>query len=299
MTRVSERMRYSSTENRMHLVKSAVDDAQEAAVSGRKLRSVSADPVATVRVLRNRAKLENVEQFRRTLDFAKGYLSRTEDALKGINEALMRAKELSVQQANGTWDADSRQIVAEEVRNLADEVVQLGNSTFADKYVFAGFRNSEPPVAPNGSFTGDDGVIFVQVDEESFRPVNITGREIFDVPTQGEGKTQPMVKTKRDLYRALNTNDLDLLHDVMGRLDEAASRVVKSTAMLGARQAGIAGLSGRLDMSEERLYADNATLEGIDPMQAAMDLKRAETAVNFTMKSSAEVLQPSLLNFLK
>lgn len=299
MTRVSERLRFANTENRIGNVKSVGDDAQETAASGRRLRSVSTDPVATVRVLRNRNKLENLTQFRRTIDYAKGYLSKTEDALRGIADALIRAKELSVQQANGTWDAETRQIVSAEVRNLAEQVTQLGNSTYADKFVFGGFRTGTPPIGADGTFGGDDGVIVVQVDEDNWRPVNIPGREIFDVPPEKEGDKLPLVQTLRELHRALATNDVNLLHRSMTRIDEVTSEVVKSTALLGSRQASIDDVAQRMDRSEEQLHSDNNNLEGVDPVKAAMDLRRAQSAMEFTLKSSADILQPTLLNFLK
>jgi flagellar hook-associated protein 3 FlgL len=299
VTRVSERLRFATTENRISQVKTVSDDAQETAVSGRRLRSISTDPTATVRSLRNRNKLENIVQFRRTMDFAKGYLSKTEDALRGISDALIRAKELSVQQANGTWDAQTREIVSAEVKNLAEQVAQLGNSTYADKYVFGGFRNNVPPIGNDGTFGGDDGVIFGQVDEDSFRPINLPARDIFDVPPDKEQQKLPLVQTLRELHRALATNDLPLLHESMTRIDEVTNEVIKSTALLGARQAAIDDVSNRMERSEEKLMADNNALEGIDPVQAAMDLKRAQGAMQFTLQSSANILQPSLLQFLK
>jgi flagellar hook-associated protein 3 FlgL len=103
----------------------------------------------------------------------------------------------------------------------------------------------------------------------------------------------------RDLHQALNDNDMDLLHSTMSRIDEALGDVIKSTATLGARQTTIEGVVGRMDTAEARYLADNNNLEGADPIASAMELKRAEGAMQFTLKSSADILQPTLLNFLK
>lgn len=298
MARVSERFRYGTTQNRMNTVRGVSDEMQETAISGRKLRKVSDDPVGAVRVFRNRTKLENIGQFRKTIDYARGYLQKTEDAMRGINDALIRAKELAVQQSNGTWDADTRATVAEEIKNLADQVVQLGNSTYADRYVFGGFQSAQPPVAPDGNFLGDDGMVFVQVDEDSFRPVNVSGREIFDLPPEEEGRNVPLVQVLRKMHGALASNDIDGLRKSMDQLDLAMGRLVNSTAALGARSAAVEDVAERLDRTEERLYADNNELEGVDPVKAAMDLKRAENAMQFTLQSSAKILSPSLMSFL-
>ena len=292
-------MRFLSTDNRISSAKAFADDANETAVSGRSLRSISKDPVAAVRVLRNRNKLENIEQFRKSIDFAKGYLSKTEDALRDVNESLIRTKELAVQQANGTWDPESRAIVAEEVRNIADQLVQLGNSTFADKFVFGGFRNGQPPISPDGSYAGDDGSIFVQVDEDSFRPINLSGRDLFEVAPEEEGTAEPLVTTVRDMYQALSTNNLDKLRSTMATLDRAINQSIKATASVGAKQAALSSVMMRLDRGEEGFLSENNELEGANPVKMAMELKRAEGALNFTLQSSSNILQPTLLSFLK
>jgi len=297
--RISERMRFGTTANRIAQVRLTADDIQETAISGRRLRNLSTDPVSAVRVLRNRNKLENAQQFKRTIDYAKGYMQKTEDALRGIGDALIRAKELAVQQVNGTWDAQTREIVSAEVRNLGDQVVQLGNSTYGDKYVFGGFRNGTPPIAPDGTFGGDDGLMFLQVDEDSFRPVNVSGREVFDSPPEHEDTKPNLVTTLRGMYLALQNNDVDGIRKAMVRIDEVTNSVIKNTALLGSRQLAVDDVAFRLERSEEMMQSDNNKLEGADPISSAMDLKRAEGAMNFTLKSSSDILAPTLLQFLK
>ncbi len=299
MARVSERSRFEATNARIGQVKNHADDVQETAVSGRKLRHASDDPVGSVRVLRNRSKLANVSQFRKTLDFAKGYLQRSEDALMGINEALIRAKELAIQQSNAIWDPDSRDVVAQEVKQLADHIVELGNSTYGDRYVFGGFQTSQPPLNSAGNYMGDDGVIYVQADEDSFRSINVSGREIFDVPPEVEGKQLPLVQSLRTMYNALKSNDLDALHKCMSDLDDASKRVIKSTATLGARQATVEDVGTRLDKAEEQLYKDNNEIEGADLIRTALDMQRAQTAMQYTLSSSAKILSPTLMSFLQ
>jgi flagellin-like hook-associated protein FlgL len=74
--------------------------------------------------------------------------------------------------------------------------------------------------------------------------------------------------------------------------------VVNATATLGAKRAAFADLNGRLDKNEEELLIDNNTLESADPIKAALDLKRAETTLQYTLQSSSKTIQPSLLQYL-
>jgi flagellar hook-associated protein 3 FlgL len=297
--RVSDSLRQASTENRISTTRAFADDAQETAMSGRRVRDISTDPVAALRLFRNQSKQNNITQFRKSIDFAKGYLARTEDALQGVNDALIRAKELSIQQANSTWDSQSREIVAQEVKQIADQIVQMANSTYGDKFVFGGFRNHLPAVANDGSYMGDDGLIFIQMDEDTFRAVNIPGSEVFGVPSDKEGTEKPVVQTIRDLAKSLSANDPAGIHTAMDDIDKSLKRVVQSTAVLGSRTSALQDVGNRLDHTEVRLMQDDNNLQGSDPIKSAMELKRAENAIQMTPSSSAKLLEPSLMNFLK
>lgn len=297
--RISEQYRYGTTLDRIGNVKAIADDVNETAISGRKLKRISDDPVATIRVLRNRTRITNLDQFRKTLDFGRGYLAKTEDALSSIYDSLIRAKELSIQQSTSIYDEPSQKAVAEEIRQILNHVIILGNTTYDDKYVFGGFQTTQPPVSPDGHYLGDDGFIFVQVDEDSFRPINISGREVFDVPASHEGKRPPLVKILENMYDSLFIWDKEKLHQSMVDLDSAMNSVISITASLGARRVALEDVSERLDRGESQLHSDNNNLEAADMVKSALDLRRAEHALGFTLQASSKMLTPSLLEFLK
>ena len=300
--RVSERMKFDATENRVNQARAFALDTQDQAASGRKLRSVSDDPSGTVRVFRNRTRLENINQFRRTNDYVEGFLGKTEDSLRSITESIMRAKELAVQQSNGVWDAGSRNTVSFEVQQLVDQIVQLGNSTYGDRFIFGGFQTSSPPVSGDGHYAGDDGLIYVQLDEDTFRPINIPGRRIFEVSVKDsgpQGQEVPLLKIVQDFRAALQKNDVDGIFKASSRLDGAITQMAEMTASLGARRAAVRDAAERLDKLEEFVLKDNVSIESADTVTTALDMKRAENALSYTMNASSKVLGPTLMEFLK
>jgi flagellar hook-associated protein 3 FlgL len=300
--RVSERMKFDATENRVNQARAYALDTQDQAASGRKLRSVSDDPSGAVRVFRNRTKLENVNQFRRTNDYVEGFLGKTEDALRSITDTVMRAKELAVQQSNGVWDAGSRKTVSHEIQQLAEQIVQLGNSTYGDRFIFGGFKTSHPPVSGDGHYGGDDGLIYVQLDEDTFRPINIPGRRIFEVSVKDsgpQGENVPLLRIVQDFREALENNDVDGIFRSSTRLDGALTQLAEMTASLGARRASVRDAAERLDHLEEFVLTDNVKIESADPVSTALDMKRAENALSYTLNASSKVLGPSLMEFLK
>lgn len=299
MTRISDNQRFLSTQDRMSKARIAADKVQEQAVSGRKLHRVSDDPVAVVRSLRNRTQLSNLDQFRKTIDFARGFLSISEDALRSMNESIIRAKELAVQQANATYDPASRQTVSREIRQIEEHLIALGNSTYNDRFVFGGFQTFRAPISPDGHYLGDDGVIFIQTDQDTFKPINIPGRSIFGGETEQGIERVPLLVTISELAQGLEDNNLDLVHQKMVELDQASENIINTLATLGLRATAVEDVANRLDFKEERLQKDSQNLEGVDPARTALDLKRASSSLEYTLNSSSRILAPTLMNYLK
>lgn len=299
MTRISDNQRFLSTQDRMAKARMAADRVQEQAVSGRKLHRVSDDPVAVVRSLRNRTELSNLDQFRKTIDFARGFLSISEDALRSMNESIIRAKELAVQQSNSTYDAASRRTVSKEIRQIEEHIIALGNSTYNDRFVFGGFQTHRAPISPDGHYLGDDGVIFIQTDQDTFKPVNIPGRAIFGTQSAQGVERVPLLVTMDELAQGLEDNDLELVHQKMVELDLASENIINTLATVGSRATAIEDVANRLDFKEERLHKDSQNLEGVDPARTALDLKRASSSLEYTLNSSSKILAPTLMNYLK
>lgn len=299
MVRVSERMRFDISNNRMHTARHIADQAGEAMLSGRKLRKLSDAPVDAVRAFKNRDKLANIGQYRRTLDFTRGFMSKSEEALRNLTEVLIRARELAVQQANATWDENTRKTVAEEVKQLSDHAITIGNTTFSDRYVFGGFQTSTPPLSHDGHYLGDDGSIFVQLDEDVFRPINISGRAIFELDTSEEASSEPLVHVLQKMFDALNENSVSGIQNSIPKLDGVLQKIANATAIIGARSATLDEYAQRQDLSEEFLTNEGNKLEAVDPVEGAMDMKRAEVTLQSTLNATNRILQPSLLQFMK
>jgi len=297
--RISENYRYASNMDRISNSKANAEDINETAASGRKLKRISDDPISTVKVLKNRGRIANIDQFRKTIDFGKGFLTKTEDALSSISESLSRAKEICIQQSNSTYDDASRFAVAQEIRQILNHVTLLGNSKYNDKYIFGGFQTNQPPIAPDGSYLGDDGLIYVQIDEDSFRPINISGRNIFGVPIEAENTRPNLVKILENVFYSLENYNPELLHQSMNHLDIAMDTIIANTASIGGKQVALQDASERIDKSEVQLHYDTNNLESTDMVKSAIDLKRAEHALQFTMQASGKMLSPTLLDFLR
>lgn len=298
--RVSERMRYDTVQGRVERAKDSNMHQLDRLSSQKDIMSVSDDPMGAVRSLRLRDRVLNLRQFQKNIDFSKGYIDSTDKALGAMADALVRAKELAVGMANDTYDETSRQATSREVRELIDELNQLGNTTYAGRFVFGGFRSQTPPVSLDGDFLGDDGAIYLQISRDNFRQINVPARGLFEVgpAEQAQGHFN-LLRSTEILYEGLESNSKDSIRKAIDELDFQLEKVTSFQATLGGIAKSLTDTQTRL-VNEETL--DRATLskvEDTDLYDASSEFKRTEAVLQATMLASTKLLQPSLLNFLQ
>jgi flagellar hook-associated protein 3 FlgL len=212
----------------------------------------------------------------------------------------MRAKELSVSLANATYGASSREAAALEIREMIEGVVSLANSTYGSRYLFGGFRTQTPPVSREGGFIGDDGAIFLQIDDGTFRQVNLQARNLFEPSADEREKGHfGMIHTLQILNDALNGNDIQGIQKAMEELDFQIDKTTSYQATLGAIHNAIDETSKKLELNRELTQADLSRIEDADTYKVTSDFKKTESVLQSTLMASNKLLQPSLMNFLQ
>lgn len=298
--RVSDRQRYELANSRVGAAKSDNTAMLEQLSTQKRINRLSDDPIGLGESLKRKTQIASADQFLKNIDFSKGYIERTEGALNGIQDFLIRAKELSVSMANDTYDANSRLATAREVKEILEGVVALANSAYGNRYVFGGFRTMTPPVSRDGNFMGDDGAIFLQVDDGTFRQINLQARNLF-VPSadEREGGRLGMVHTLEILKQALETDDVEGIRRAMTELDFQMDKTSSYQATLGAIYNGIEETAKRLELNREMVQENLSRIEDADVYRVTSDFKRTESVLQSTLLASNKLLQPSLMNFMQ
>jgi len=263
--------------------------------SGKQINQASDDPVGMAKILDYRKTLDMIDQYGRNISQARSGLEAGESTLSAIGELLTRAKELALSQATGTVSPESRQDVANEVRQIRDQLIQLANTKQGDRYMFGGRKTDAPPydsLDPNPIFQGDDGEVLVMVADGVTMDMAVSGEEAFN-----SGVDPVEVLTK--LIDGLDANDPTAISDQLDPLDQSLTQVTNERADVGARL-------NRLDSTEshwadfeiniQKMLSDT---EDLDLVLAASDLAAQETAYQASLAASAKIVQYSLLDYLE
>lgn len=263
--------------------------------SGKRIHQLSTDPPAMTQILRYRSDIASLGQYQYNLDRANSWLTLSETHLTQMEEVLFRAKELAVLQASGTANADSRAAAAVELNILLQQAIEAGNAKIGNQFLFAGRQTNAAPFLPDGTYQGDGGTLDIEIGQGNFITMNTPGNVVF----KGAGGGTDVLGVLQALKTALDSNDQSAVQSLLNPLDNSLQQVVNARADVGANMS-------RLDAQRDKLMEVNAHLEqvlgqteGVDLAKAISDLTQQQFIYEASLATSARIIQPSLLDFLR
>lgn len=115
--------------------------------TGKKIQKPSDDPIVAVRALKLRTNLSELNQYvEKNIPDALAWMDTTEGSLGVVNEILRKMNTYCNQGANDPLTAKDRDSIVTNLTELKQQIYQEGNSNYAGRYVFSGFKTDTPLV---------------------------------------------------------------------------------------------------------------------------------------------------------
>ncbi len=277
---------------------------QQKIASQKRISKISDDPVGMGQVLGFRTNLAVNDQYQENISRGMTRLEFTEVTLELASDLVDTARGLASTHASGSHSAATRQSVANQVKDIYDQVMQTANSKLNNNYVFAGHATNAVPFSRdfdyNATYNGDDGEFRIMVSDNMEANILADGGKIFQDAANGGVNIFDELK---NLIDGLENPDLvagsaqiaatvDVLRD--GR-DQINSRRSESALALYHLQTADEYMSNLRPKLEEAM----AALEQADITKAAVELKNLELAYETTLATAARIFQPKLMDFLR
>ena len=178
--RIADKMNFNQVDQNIQRNRAEMNDLQNQAATQKRVNKPGDDPLAVSRILGARTEVAGDVQFVKSINVAKSYLEYSEQSLGELADALIRAKELAVGQANDAGASPrTREVVAAEVEQLHSQAIQIGNRKLGDRYLFGGFKTTRPPFSGEGHYRGDDGLMQINVAKDGKIAMNVPGSRVF------------------------------------------------------------------------------------------------------------------------
>jgi flagellar hook-associated protein 3 FlgL len=284
---------------------------QNQLATGKKISVPSDDPIVAARALKLRTDVSKIEQYQSNAEDAQSWMEVTESTLGSIGDVLQRTRELAVQAANGTNTQSDTQKIAEEVDQLRKQLIQLGNTTYAGRYIFSGYNTDSKLLNDDGTYAIDVITTGPNAENINFNigvadeiNVNSLGGDVFSGEGQNADSTVPtactMIGYMDTFLQQLNNGDTSGVGDsTLGNIDNAIENILRVRADVGARQ-------NRIELTINRLETDNinftklmSTNEDVDMAETIMNLQNEENVYTASLSGGAKIIQPSLVDFLR
>ncbi|MBW1795341.1 MAG: flagellar hook-associated protein FlgL [Deltaproteobacteria bacterium] len=180
--RVANKTIYDMIKFRLGNVTEELQKANEVVATGKRINSLSDDPVGLTQVLNIKSSLSNIEQIGRNIDLGKSWLTASESSLAQVQNLISDTKALCVQMADAAMSADEREAAAEIVQSTLEEMVSLANTGVGGRYVFAGSKTDAAAFTLSGSnvtYNGDNNPFTVKVGRNSTVQIGQDGQNVF------------------------------------------------------------------------------------------------------------------------
>lgn len=271
---------------------------QQEVASGKRITQASDDALGTSDALRARGALDGLAKHRDSVAGATAWVTATDSALSQITDVMHRVRELTVQGASSSTTSSGRAAIAAEISQLIDTVKEAANAKVGDAYVFGGTATTTRPYAAGATdtYAGDAGTIARSIGPGVALQVNTTGAQVLG----SGGADGKLLATLRTIQANLTANNVTAL----GGSDLQALSANLDT--ITTQQATVGATQNRLDAADSRLLDAQATTtevlgsaESADLGESLMRLSAESAAYQAALKTAANVLQPSLLDFLR
>ncbi len=263
--------------------------AQQTAITGRRLRTISDDPLDASIVMRLDAQVRDFDQYRRNGSFATTRLSAEDAAISSAREVMRQARQLAASVQTDDLASTERQTAISAVQQLRSQLLALANTKLGNEYLFGGTVGDVPPFTAGGAYQGSTQV----------REVEINSGVRISLGHAGEPVVGDALRAMDALLQQLQTGTQSQVQGTLDDLDDATTGLLTAQAQTGVWLKDAKDVGTQLATQGAALLDRRDALRDADPAAAVLAVQSEQTALERAYAVVGRVLQASLTNYLR
>ncbi|MDD3920556.1 MAG: flagellar hook-associated protein FlgL [Eubacteriales bacterium] len=286
--------------------------------SGHKLTRISDDPVAVMNSITARRRIVRYEMFQDNLDTASSWVYQTDTCLQELSGKVTTIYENLINAASDINNLDDQENFASLMRQYRDSLMETLNTSVGGQHLFAGYNTTNAPFTKDAAgkvlYNGLDltnitdtaneqaietekaQAMTLEVGYALQMDISLNGIEVV-----GEGDNN-LFKVMDDIITCLESGEENIAEDLGGHIKDLQNCHTKITTCLvesGAMQTKITTLKNRYAEDIINYNEVRSNIEDIDYAEAVMNFKMKESVYQATLAVGANIIQPTLLDFLR
>lgn len=280
-----------------------MDKYQRQLATGRKINLPSDNPAGLVKSLRLRTNLVEGEQYLANINEGINFMETTDAALDNLTAIMQRIRELAVNAANGTNDDSARRAIADEIKELTDQITIVANTSYGSKYIFAGTNVTQQPCQEDSDpdtfkWTGNNEALQLEIGVGVKLTINLTDSSMNNFFV-GNGTDPGVIDFCRELVNDIEAGDLDAVNAALTTADKFIDNLLTARSTIGAKVNRLELQQSRLDSTQISYTSLLSQNEDADIAEVIMNLKMQESVYRASLAAGARIIQPSLVDFLR
>lgn len=280
-------------------IQSRIAVANRQITSGYKINQASDDATALTSILKYQGQIDHLTQTQTNLSLSQAETQTADGALQTAATILNQLTSIASQGASDTSSQDTRAILGDRVKQLAQQLVMVANTSINGRHVFGGDNPGVAPFtfswpsSPNGvtrnSTAGATGLI----DDGNglTTSAGMTAADIFD------SGTNSIFKAAYDLSQALTTNNSAGILAAVDSLSGATTYLTQVSASYGERENWIQQASDSATNQITQLTQQLASVREADLPAAITDLTTNQTALQAALSAHASLSTKTLFDY--
>ena len=305
--KISTSQLFDNSVNQMNRQQSKIAEMQAKLASGKQIVKPSDDSEKSAVIQRLQTAIDRQSVYERSLDTAENRLASEESALMSSERILQRIRQLAVQSNTDTLSVDDKEILANEIISLREELLSLANTQDANgNYVFAGSNVQAKAFDVNADgdiiYQGDKTQTSVDISDQRRLVLNRAGDEVFasvDRVVDGDTQNISFFKVIDDFARALATDDEDALNLGLEEISSITEGMGASIADLGSRISTVNNQREILEDTNLRYQDLLSNAQDLDYATAVTKLSAELLSLEAAQASFAKISQLSLFNYIR
>lgn len=289
--RVSNAMMANNIQNYLFKHTESLLSIQEKIASGKRINRPSDDPIGMGQALGYKKDISRLDQFNDNIDQAELRVDKVEDILAGVTDFLSEAKKIATD-----LHPNMREMMADQLVVIREQVLQLANSKDNGNYIFAGnLTDAQPFDSTTGVYSGDNGTKNYLIGEGLELDIEADGSQIFE--TGGVSVFDVLSDLEAEL-RLGDAADADVIAAQIPLLADAIDTLNTTRAVNAGKYQRLEATKNHNEVFKVNVQDLLSRTEDTDVVEAAIDLQVQQTAYESTLATAAKIVRPSLIDYL-
>ncbi len=144
--RVTELTKHNAVNKNLNTNSEELQDLLISMSNGKVLNKPSDDPVGAAKVQDFRTSINHSKTLEKNISADKVWLNANEETIKQITNTLKHVKKLALEGANGASTLENRSTLANEIKLITKDLIDLGNKKEGKLYLFSGTKTFTKPL---------------------------------------------------------------------------------------------------------------------------------------------------------